>query len=117
MPGKARRGDTPTVGPDWSDIAQTIRVIETTHSATLECRVKTDGARFAGSVVVEVKATLPKLIGPARPYTLLLYSVWPSVKAKTFEGLLYGLLLQMDHRLGAEAYKQAAFEDFPLPRA
>jgi hypothetical protein len=117
MSGKAKRGDTPTAGPDWVDIGQTMREIEITHSATLELQIKTDGARFAGSVAVVVKATLPRLIGPALPFTLSLYSVWPSVKSKTLEGLVYQLLLQMDHRLGAEAYKQAAFEDFPLPRA
>lgn len=99
-----------TPGPDWTDIATTIRAIESTHSATLVLSVKADGSLFSGSVSVELVASIPQLVGPGQLRRFSLYSVWPSVKSKTFEGLVYRMLLELDHRIGNEAYKQA-----PLP--
>jgi hypothetical protein len=99
-----------TRGPDWTDIATTLRAIESTHSATLRLNVWADGSLYGGSVAVEIVATTPTLIGPALPLRLSLHSVWPSRRAKTFEGLVYQMLLRMDHRLSSEVYKQE-----PLP--
>lgn len=99
-------------GPDWTDIATTLRAVESTHSATLVLQIKADGALYSGSVSVEVVATTPQLIGPGQPRRFSLYSVWPSVKSKTLEGLVYQMLLKMDHKLGDEAYTQA---QLPLP--
>ena len=113
MPGKAKEGSTATHGPDWTDIATTIRAIENTHSATLVLQLKADGSLFAGSVSVEVVATTPRLTGPGLPQRLSLWSVWPSRKAKTMEGLIYQMLLRMDHRLSNEVYKQATLPGLP----
>jgi hypothetical protein len=113
MPGKHKTGDPTTRGPDWMDIATTIRAIESTHSATLVLNVKADGALYAGSVSVEVVATLPVMVGPGQPLRLSMYSVWPSRRAKTLEGLVYQLLLKIDHRIGEEVYKQAPLPGFP----
>ena len=113
--GKRTADHLPTRGPDWTDIATTIRAVESTHSCTLVLRVFAEGSLYAGSVGVELTATLPHLIGPALPQRLSLYSVWPSAKAKTFEGLVYGLLLRMDHRLGEETYTQSQLPGFPPP--
>lgn len=113
MRGKAKQGDLPTRGPDWTDIATTLRAIESTHSATLVLNVFAEGSLFAGSVAVEVVATCPVLIGPAQPLRLRIYSVWPSAKSRSFEGLVYRLLLEMDNKLSKEAYKQATLPGFP----
>jgi hypothetical protein len=113
MPLKTKAGEMTTRGPDWTDIGQTLRAIESTHSATLVLRIWADGSLYAGSVAVEIVATTPTLIGPAQPLRLSLHSVWPSRKAKTLEGLLYGLLLEMDYRLSNTVYKQAALPGFP----
>lgn len=115
MPGKAKTGSTATLGPDWMDIATTLRAIESTHSATLVLNVRADGSLFSGSVAVEVVATTPRLIGPGLPLRLSLYSVWPSVRSKTFEGLVYQMLLRMDSRLSNESYEQAPLPGFPPP--
>lgn len=69
-----------------------------------------DGAGCPGGVAVVLEAGRPILIGKARPYTLSLYSLWPSLKAKTFEGLIYQMLLRIDYRLSNDSYEQA-----PLP--
>jgi len=113
MPGKAKQGSTATLGPDWTDIGTTLRAIESTHSATLVLQVKADGSLYSGSVVVELLATSPRLIGAGLPLRLSLYSVWPSARAKTIEGLIYQMLLRMDHRLGSETYKQEPLPGFP----
>lgn len=115
MPGKHLNGEVTTRGPDWTDIATTLRAIESTHSATLVLRILAEGGLYAGSVAVEVLATSPRLVSPAVPLRLRLYSVWPSVKAKTMEGLIYRMLLEMDHRLGSETYTQAPLPGFPPP--
>lgn len=107
MPGKAKRGDTPMVGPDWTDVGTMLRAVESTHSATLELKLKADGAIYSGSVAVELKATLPRLVAPGRPLSYTLYSAFPTHRAKTMEGLILFLIYQMDHKLGNEAYKQA----------
>jgi hypothetical protein len=107
MPGKAKSGSTTTAGPSWTDIAALMREIEAIHSCTLVLNVKPDGSRFGGSVAVECKVARPVLVGLARAYSLTTHSLWPSQTAKSFEGLVYGLLLHTDHRLATGSYEQA----------
>lgn len=117
MPGRAKRGDTPTTGPDWNDLGTVMRALEHTHSATLVLKVETDGSSYSGSVRVVAEATIPRLIGPAQCQRFSRSSVWPSNRAKTFEGLVYGLLLALDHKIGTEGYEQAQMTFSPLEQS
>lgn len=107
MPGKAKKGDTPMTGPDWNDVGMLLRAVESTHSATLELKLRAGGAKYSGSVYVELKVTLPRLIAPGQPWSFTLCSEYPSNRAKTMQGLCFFLIYQADHKIGQQGYKQA----------
>lgn len=90
----------------WISALQYIRMLESTWKATVTVEVITDGANYAQTCFVKVKATVPALVTPGKVYQVEKYDRWPRNDYKTVGGLVYYLCHQLDHEIGVNLYKQ-----------
>lgn len=91
---------------EWQEVARLVSSIGHTHSATLRFEVGLAAGGYTGFVSVELKASVPQLIGPGRHLSLSLSSHYPHQKHSTLPSLFCEMLRQMDQRIGQEAYRQ-----------
>jgi len=92
-------------GPEMSDIATMMGALEGVHSCRVEFRYTTLGQAHNGITHIECSATFATLPQSDLPRVVTVVADWPSGKARTFEGLLYNLLWQLDYAIG-QAYEQ-----------
>lgn len=96
-------------GPDWTDIGIYLGELEALHrgECTLIISRATTGDSSAVLVTVHVMSNEP---GPGlKPRELALKHTWPTARSKTFEGLIFRLLHELDATLSREWWKQSDF--------
>lgn len=105
----SRKKNAPTLpesGPDWSQVADYLRKMESVHSASCTIVLSTATGGYRSFVDVDVVACLPILTGPARPLKLSLLSHFPHPKHSSLQSLLLSLLEKMEVRINSEVYRQ-----------
>jgi len=90
----------------WLSSLEYIRQMEKLWEATIVVEITTDGANYAQTCFVRVKASVPSLEVAGRCYKVEEYERWPRNDFKTIPGLVWWLLNRIDHRIGAELHKQ-----------
>jgi hypothetical protein len=94
---------------DWTDVAMMTGAIEGLHTCRVEWHATTAGQGHNGSFHIACSATFTTLPGSDLPKVVVVNAVWPSAKARTFEGLWYNLLWQLDYAI-SQAYEQMGLE-------
>lgn len=101
MAKRAQRADL-----DLGDVLEYLRSIETTYDATVKIWVGTDGARYARTGYMTAHASVPHFEQAGRAMEFEEITNWPTIKAKTLEGVMYYLLTLLDRQIGDRLYKQ-----------
>lgn len=83
-----------------------IRSLEKTWGATVKVEICADGALYAGTCAVEVRASVPSLKSAGRCYQVRKYDTWPRSAHQTIGALIYQLCHQVDVEIGSVLYKQ-----------
>lgn len=97
-------------GPEVTDVMMMLAALEGVHSCRAEFRLTTRTTPPNGSMHIECTASFSVLPGSDLPSTVAVEADWPSAKARTFEGLLYNLLWQLDYAIG-KAYEQMTLKE------
>jgi hypothetical protein len=95
-------------GIGMTDVAAMAKAVEAMHSCRVEFIVRTRGTGVDGSLDIECIASFVVLPGSDLPRVVGVQHHWPSKAARTFDGLLYNLLWQLDYAI------QKAYEQMPL---
>lgn len=96
-----------STGPDWTDIARTLRELERLHNVWCSMRLLNAGLRHSNGLRIVVSA-FTNVLGTAEGTGVVsLMEEWPNSKSATLEGTVYRLLLELDARLSAELWEQA----------
>ncbi len=85
-----------------------MQAVEGTHTCHVEFHVRTHTKGVGGSIHIECVATFDLLPGSDLPRRVSVEHIWPSKAVRTFEGLCYNLLWQLDYAV------QKAYEQMPL---
>lgn len=92
-------------GVGMTDVGAMMRAIEAMHTCRVEFRVRTRSLQPGGSIDVECEASFDVLPGSDLPKVVGVQHSWPSSAARTFDGLCYNLLWQLDYAI-QQAYEQ-----------
>jgi len=95
-------------GIGMTDVGAMMKAIEAMHSCRVEFRVQTAGKDVSGSMHIVCEASFDVLPGSDLPKLVGVEHTWPSSAARTFDGLCYNLLWQLDYAI------QKAYEQMPL---
>jgi len=82
-----------------------MEALSTVHECRVHYTVTTDGQGHNGCLTVRAQADFATLPGSSFPPTISLTRQWPNRESKTFEGLLFRLLYDLDFAIG-EKYQQ-----------
>lgn len=93
-----------STGPDVLDCAGLMSAIQSLHSAHIAVIVSPGGTGFATTVDVAVSALFEVLPGSALSGGVATHSEWPDKEGRSFWGLVYNLLWQLDEEIG-KVYK------------
>jgi hypothetical protein len=95
-------------GIGMTDVAAMMKAVEAMHTCRVEFRVQTAGKGVDGSMNIDCVASFDVLPGSDLPKVVQVGHAWPSNAARTFDGLCYNLLWQLDYAI------QKAYEQMPL---
>ena len=100
-----------TNGPDWADLLVTMGSMENYHGVRMSLLLLTkQTGQFGGlsvhAVAVKDGGTSIELNGG-----WVVTGVYPSARHQTIEGLIYRLLLELDNKLGQDAWKQTKISE------
>ena len=95
-------------GVGMTDVAAMMKAIEAMHTCRVEFVVRTAGKGVDGSMLIACVASFDVLPGSDLPKRVDVEHTWPSKAARTFDGLCYNLLWQLDYAI------QKAYEQMPL---
>jgi hypothetical protein len=105
----SRRQLISSEGPSWQDVSIMLQNLHSVHGVSAGITITSTGANYAGACSVTVDATAPVLVGPARVWQARLLAEFPTHRHRTIEGLIYRLLLELDHKASSELYVQQQF--------
>jgi hypothetical protein len=98
-------------GIDVTDVGMMVSALESLHTTRVVIQITTRGAGHNGGLHIGVDALFNVLPGSDLPKVVSVNADWPSTKARSFLGLMYNLLWQLDYAI------QQAYEQMPLPGA
>lgn len=96
---------------DWTDVAMMTGALEALHTCRVEWTVTARGQGHNGGLHVTMDGVFSVLPGSDLPKRVGVTGDWPSGYARSFEGLVYNLLWQLDYAIGR------AYEQMELPGA
>lgn len=99
-----------TSGLGMTDVVAMMRAIEALHSAVVVFHMRTRTRQLGGSMIIECVATFDALPGSDLPKEVKVESEWPSEAARTFDGLCYNLLWQLDYAI-QQKYEQMTLKE------
>lgn len=87
-------------GPDWTDVTAMMEAVQELHSVGVTLLMSPDGMSGSSVLRVTAVATLKEPRGLVANSSVSRWRKWPSRDAKTFEGLVYRLLHEIDRDCG-----------------
>jgi hypothetical protein len=99
-----------STGPDWTDIAITLRELEKLHNVWISMRVLNAGLRHSNGLRIVCAAYTNVLVTAGDTGVVLVSREWPNPDNGSMEGTTYRLLHELDSKLSAEVWEQS-----PLP--
>lgn len=99
-----------TTSLDWTDVAMMMSAISTMHTCRVEWTATTVGKGHSGHMHISLWATFDVVPNSDLPRIVSVSGQWPSSQARSFEGLIYNLLWQLDYAIG-QAYEQMTISD------
>lgn len=97
--GRKDRWASSQDGPDWTDVAMTLREVERLHEAWVSVRLLSDGSRASSSLRIVCSAFGNQLISNAESGVCMVQGEYPNPRGTTITGEIYRLLLMLDHEL------------------
>lgn len=97
--GRKNRWHASPNGPDWTDVAMTLREVEKLHSVWCSVRMLSDGSHASSSLRIVCSALGNELVRPAVAGVVMVTDHWPTKDGLTITGVIYRLLLKLDHEL------------------
>jgi hypothetical protein len=95
-----------STGPDWTDIARTLREVERLHAVWVSLRILNAGLQNSNGLRI-VCSAFTNVLGATRDTGVVSLMVeWPNSSNATLEGAAYALLIQLDARLSDELWAQ-----------
>jgi len=102
----ARRGwEKSTNGPDWTDIASLMSAIEVMHTCRVSLIVTAGSQGHNGGIHVVALAVFDRLPGSGIPKQAEAKGDFPTARTKTFDGLCYALVFELDYAI-QQLYEQ-----------
>ena len=95
-----------TPGPDLTDCAQYLRQIETHHKVAVTLLITASGSLGGIPLSCVALATPDKLVEVMTDVGWSCERRWPHRSHRTFEGCVYGLLMQLDEILTSFRWEQ-----------
>jgi hypothetical protein len=93
-------------GPDWTDIARTLREVERLHAVWVSVRILNAGLRNSNGLRIVCSAFTNVLGSQQDTGVVSLMVEWPNLSNATLEGAVYSLLVQLDYKLGESNWVQ-----------
>lgn len=97
-----------TSGPDLTDCVQYLRQIETHHKVSVTLLLTASGSHGGIPLSCVALATPDKLVEATADVGWSCERKWPHRSHRTFEGCVYGLLMQLDEILTSGRWEQAS---------
>lgn len=95
-----------STGPDWTDIARTLRELERLHTVWVSVRILNAGLRHSNGLRI-VCSAFTNVLGTTQDTGVVSLMVeWPNLSNATLEGAVYSLLIQLDHKLSEKLWEQ-----------
>jgi len=100
-----------STGPDWTDIARTLRELERLHTVWISLRILSAGLRNSNGLRIVVSAFTNVLGANQDTGVVSLLVEWPNLSNATLEGAAYSLLIQLDHKLSEKLWEQSGLPE------
>ena len=104
---EAKEWRASSTGPDWTDIAMTLRELEKLHQVWISLRVLNGGSRHSNGLRIIAAAFTNVLVVQGETGIVTQVGEWPNKDTASLEGTVYRLLLELDHKLSATVWEQA----------
>lgn len=83
-------------GPDWTDVANTLRAVEDMHQVKVSLLLQLDGARDFGCLEIIGMAVATNVSATGQRHSVSRKHWFPNQRNITFEGTCYNLLYELD---------------------
>lgn len=97
-------------GPDWEDVSMSMSQVERTHDCIVSLDMRLAGTIASPQIYVTAYAFSAVMVSVSGAPYVAVQGVWPHHGWKSFEGLVYKLLLELDHEISLGWYQQEKLE-------
>ena len=93
-------------GPDWTDLALTLREVEKLHGVWCSLRIVNAGVRNSNGLRIVCSAFTSLLTSSQDTRVVAMTDEWPNGEGLSLEAVAYRLLLDLDFKLSETLYEQ-----------
>jgi hypothetical protein len=97
-------------GPEWTDILTSMAELERAHDCIVSLDMRLAGTIASPQLYITAYAFSGVMVSLSGAPYVAVQGVWPHHGWKTFEGLVYKLMLELDHEISAGWYQQEKLE-------